>query len=166
MDAGHFSAEKKPSCSTRKSGTITWGQAQAFTKPFNVRKTPSPVPPPPQPPKLQKLRLLKEASVLTSGQFPCFCPGVTMKLVITTNELSPWGDTANKITASTAFSDGVSARSLSLGQVVGHPTTRQTAPFSLTLGPLPSAAPQEAGGSPGEVQCHQSQGQWRTPLAA
>lgn len=134
MDAGHFSAEKNPSHSTHKPGTITWGQAQAFTKPLNVRKTPSPVPPPPRPLKLQKLRLLKEASVLTSGQFPCFCPGVTMKLVITTNELSPCGDTANKITASTAFSDGVSARSLSLGQGVGHPNHQADGTFLPNFG--------------------------------
>lgn len=40
---------------------------------------------------------------LTSGQVPCFCPGVIMKLVITTKELSPCGDTAKELTASTAF---------------------------------------------------------------
>lgn len=155
--------------STRKSGTIIWGQAQAFTKPLNVRKT-SPVPPY-NPSKLQKLRPLKETNAFTSGQVPCFCPGVTMKLVITTNELSPCGDTANKLIAGMAFSDGVCARSLSLGQGIGHPNhwgmARQMAPFSLTLGPLPSsAAAWEAGGGPWKLQCHQPQGQWRTPLTA
>lgn len=124
--------------------------------------------PPHNPPKLQKLGPLKEASAFTSGQVPCFCPGVTMKLVITTNELSPCGDTANELTAGTAFSDGASARSLSLGQGVGHPnhqgTSRQTASFSLTLGPPPSStAARGAGGSPGELQCCQPLGHWRTP---
>lgn len=121
------------------------------------------------PPILQGLRVLKEASVFTSGQVPCFCPGVTMKLVITTNELSPCGDTANELTASTAFSDGVSARSLALQQGVGHPNCRgmfrQMAPFSLTLGLPPSPATGQQAGS-GKLQCHQPQGQWRTPLAA
>lgn len=87
-----------------------------------------------------------------------------MKLVITTNELSPCGDTANELTAGTVLSDGVSVRSLSLGQGVGHPNhrgmSRQMAPFSLILGPPPSSTTAwEAAGGPRELQSHQPQGQ-------
>lgn len=94
-----------------------------------------------------------------------------MKLVITTNELSPCGNTAKELTAGTVFSDGVFVRSLSLGQGVGHPnhrgTSRQVAPFSLTLGsPSSSTAAWEAGGGSTHLQCHQPQGQWRTVLPA
>ena len=79
-----------------------------------------------------------------------------MKLVITTNELSPCRDKANELTAGMTFSDGVSVRTLSLGRGVGHPKHRrmskQTAPFSPRLGHAPSSSTaQEVGGGPGEL---------------